>query len=131
MMRWGFLFGIAGAAIAALASCEDTEGLSGGSNVPDAAADRTADDGSAPPADGAVEAAATDAGCDAPAADPAFLSDAVDIDSSGYFVCAVRENGQVVCWGDNTIGQLGVAAPDAGGTVASSDRPVAVPGIPP
>jgi alpha-tubulin suppressor-like RCC1 family protein len=131
MVRRVFVLVVALAAVSAIASCEDTDGLSGGSNAADAAPDRD-EDVAAPVVDGAADdALLVDASCDAPAADPAFLSDAVEIDSSGHSVCAVRASGQVVCWGDNSVGQLGVAAPDAGGTTASSERPVVVPGVPP
>ena len=74
-----------------------------------------------------------DASCPAPAADPAFLSDAVEIDTSGHFVCAVRASGQVVCWGENLNAQLGInppvdgGAPDAG--TAFSSRGIVVPGV--
>lgn len=132
MLRGGFIVGVALAVIGAVTSCEDTGGLSGGSDDADAAPDATtAADVEPPKVDAAFDAPEVEGGCDAAAPDPTFLSDAIQIDSSGHFVCAVRANGAVVCWGDNSVGQLGIPAPDAGGTIASSAKPVVVPGIPP
>jgi alpha-tubulin suppressor-like RCC1 family protein len=41
--------------------------------------------------------------------------------------CALKTDGSVYCWGDNTYGQLGVANGDAG--TKSSITPVKVPGL--
>lgn len=35
------------------------------------------------------------------------LSDAVNLTVGGWFACALRANGQPVCWGKNSFGQLG------------------------
>jgi alpha-tubulin suppressor-like RCC1 family protein len=52
------------------------------------------------------------------------LTDAVQIAlGADYYSCARRSSGQVVCWGDNVYGQLGVTV------IADSPVPVAVPGI--
>ncbi len=114
------------AAVAAVAvACASLDGLAnGGVDASSEASDagRTdAEDGAV--LDGALEA---DAPCVIPAADPAFLSDAVDLDTSGPTVCAVRRNGQVVCWGDNAKGQLGIAPSDSGASGVMSARPVVV-----
>lgn len=42
-----------------------------------------------------------------PAADPRPLSDAVQLSAGDRHTCAVRQSGQVVCWGRNLEGQLG------------------------
>jgi len=42
-------------------------------------------------------------------------------------LCALVPDGQVVCWGDNSTGQLGVNSTDQYPT----DQPTAVPGLPP
>lgn len=49
----------------------------------------------------------------------------VDFEMAGYSdnVCAVTDNGDVYCWGDNSIGQLG------DGTLVTSSSPVKVVGI--
>ena len=48
------------------------------------------------------------------------ISDAVALTAGQYFSCALRQGGQLSCWGDNRHGQLG------DGTQASSPVPVAV-----
>ena len=124
-----WVFG-APALLAGFVACASIDGLAGGSADTDAG-------------DGATQAEATtdgasvdasvdgDAGCPAPAADPAFLSDAIEIDTNGPAVCAVRQNGDVVCWGDNTKGQLGTATADGGSPgIDTSARPLRVGGIP-
>jgi alpha-tubulin suppressor-like RCC1 family protein len=40
------------------------------------------------------------------------LSDAVRISAGDAHTCAIRMSGDVVCWGDNTSGQLGVPKSD-------------------
>src|SRR5262245_37211168 len=121
MRRWLFALLPAGSAVLVLASCEGTDGLSGGGDSTDAALEGSVGSDAPSAEDGGGE----DAGCVVPTPDPGYLSDAVEIDTSGRFVCAVRVNGQVVCWGDNDSGQLGVAGPDAGSQtpLASSPRP--------
>ena len=53
------------------------------------------------------------------------LTDAVGISTADYtpYACAVRANGQVVCWGDNLFGHLG------DGTTMDRSTPVTVSGI--
>lgn len=48
------------------------------------------------------------------------LDDAVDLSCGTMHSCALRENGEVVCWGDNQFGELGT------GDYADRDSPVAV-----
>jgi len=43
------------------------------------------------------------------------ITDAVQISASFYHNCALRKSGQVICWGENSFGQLG-----DGGVVSSS-----------
>jgi alpha-tubulin suppressor-like RCC1 family protein len=52
------------------------------------------------------------------------LTDVVDVTSRANHTCAVRRNGEVHCWGDNTWGQLG------DGTTDNALVPIAVPGFP-
>lgn len=58
----------------------------------------------------------------------ANLNDAISIGAGYGHACAVRKGGGVVCWGDNTIGQLGLGTPDANGN-DSSPTPQAVTGV--
>ncbi len=51
------------------------------------------------------------------------LDDVVDLATGSSFACAVRASGQVVCWGNNSSGQM------ADGTTTSARRPVVIPGI--
>jgi alpha-tubulin suppressor-like RCC1 family protein len=51
------------------------------------------------------------------------LSDAVQIAAATLHTCARRAGGTIVCWGDNSYGQLG------NGTTTSSNVPVTVAGI--
>jgi alpha-tubulin suppressor-like RCC1 family protein len=53
----------------------------------------------------------------------AGLGDAVHIGAGSLHVCARRISGAVMCWGSNSVGQLGVSS------VPSSSTPVAVPGL--
>ncbi len=62
---------------------------------------------------------------DATTARASVISEPEDVDvvSAGIaHACARRLNGQVVCWGSNTLGQLGLGSADP----TSSDRPVDV-----
>ena len=45
------------------------------------------------------------------------------IAAGNQFTCAVKHDGSVVCWGDNTFGQLG------DGSKTASDKPVLVKGL--
>jgi hypothetical protein len=54
----------------------------------------------------------------------AGLTDAVALGTGSQHACAVRKNGQVVCWGKNDRGQLG------DGTTKDARAPVAVQGLP-
>lgn len=58
------------------------------------------EDGSTPGSDGSVE---TDAGVE-------LLTDAIAIAAGADHTCAVRANQDVICWGGNGSGQLGVPA---------------------
>ncbi len=49
------------------------------------------------------------AGFSTPARDVAYLPDAAAIRASEYHTCAVNSSGEVKCWGQNTMGQIGVA----------------------
>jgi alpha-tubulin suppressor-like RCC1 family protein len=49
------------------------------------------------------------------------LIDAVGLNAGGIYTCALRVLGRVICWGDNTFGQLGIG--NAGGL---RDSPIAV-----
>jgi alpha-tubulin suppressor-like RCC1 family protein len=55
----------------------------------------------------------------------AGLSSAVDLAVGSLFDCARTAGGQVLCWGDNAYGELGV---DPGKTPSSS-TPLAIPGL--
>lgn len=118
------------AVLAGFVACASIDGLAGGTPDTDAGDAATqaeaAIDG--PSIDASVDG---DAGCVIPAADPTFLSDAIEIDTNGPHACAVRLNGDVVCWGDNARAQLGTATADAGARgIDMSTRPVRVAGIP-
>lgn len=52
------------------------------------------------------------------------LGDAVELHSGAYFSCARRQNGEILCWGDNQNGQLG-----NGGGESNSVTPVMVGSI--
>jgi alpha-tubulin suppressor-like RCC1 family protein len=55
-----------------------------------------------------------------PSYSPVFvagLNDAVEVSAGGAHTCARRRSGEVVCWGDNTSGQLGVSAGTASGQI--------------
>ena len=52
------------------------------------------------------------------------IRDAVDMAGTDKDGCAVRKTGAVVCWGDDTAGQLGA------GAKARSEVPVKVVGLP-
>jgi len=62
-----------------------------------------------------------------PAVPVVGLADAIQlaISGAGSFACALRATGAVVCWGDNTYGQLG------DGTMTDRAMPVTVLGLPP
>lgn len=87
-------------------------------------------DGSNPGADGSVVGsdattsadadAGGDAACQAPGS-PTF-DDAIKVAAGYGHTCAIRQNGALYCWGDNSFGQLGV--PQA--TAVSSAKPLAV-----
>jgi alpha-tubulin suppressor-like RCC1 family protein len=51
------------------------------------------------------------------------LANAVQVNASDDSTCARKENGAIVCWGDNAVGQLG------DGTTAPSLAPVTVKGV--
>jgi alpha-tubulin suppressor-like RCC1 family protein len=52
------------------------------------------------------------------------ITDAIQVDAGGLSTCALRKTGRIMCWGDNSQGQLGIAT-----TTKSSTVPVEVPGI--
>jgi alpha-tubulin suppressor-like RCC1 family protein len=54
------------------------------------------------------------------------LTDATAIALGGSHACALRRGGEVVCWGSNSVGQLGDGK---GGYNQTSDRPVSVTGL--
>lgn len=54
------------------------------------------------------------------------LTDATAIALGGSHACALRRGGQVVCWGSNSVGQLGNGR---GGYGETSDHPVSVDGL--
>lgn len=54
----------------------------------------------------------------------AGLSGIVDVATDGGHACAVRNDGAVLCWGNNFYGQLG------DGTTMPTAEPLAVPGFP-
>jgi len=60
--------------------------------------------------------------------DPSLLSDVVALALGGGFSCALRTNGTVACWGNNSNGLLGVQSPDrpTPGTVPGLSRIVAI-----
>lgn len=75
--------------------------------------------------DAASEAVA-DAGDAGPTRCPACSGDGctiVEVSTGARYSCARRASGEVLCWGDNTLGQLG------DGTTTSSSRPVSVLGL--
>jgi alpha-tubulin suppressor-like RCC1 family protein len=51
------------------------------------------------------------------------LSDVRRLALGGFFSCALRTDGTVLCWGDNQMGQLG------DGTTQARTSPVAVVGL--
>ena len=51
------------------------------------------------------------------------LTGAVGIGTGNFHACAVKADGSVACWGDNSEGQLG------DGTLVKKTRPVAVAGL--
>jgi alpha-tubulin suppressor-like RCC1 family protein len=126
---WLWVFGPS-AMVAGFVACASIDGLAGGS--PDADAGDGATLAEAAPDGASIDASADgEAGCQIPTADPSFLSDAIEIDTNGAHVCAVRLNGDVVCWGDNARAQLGIATTDAGSLgIDMSTRPLRVAGIP-
>jgi alpha-tubulin suppressor-like RCC1 family protein len=52
-----------------------------------------------------------------------FAEPVIDSASSGYSTCALLESGRIVCWGENTWGQLG------DGTTEDRDFPTLVVGL--
>lgn len=60
---------------------------------------------------------------DAGVVDPRSLSDAVDVAVGGQHMCAILSRGEVVCMGDNSLGQLG------DGTLVARAAPGLVPGV--
>lgn len=67
---------------------------------------------------------------DAPLLSPASvptIEGAVDLSVGGLHSCVVDQDGGVLCWGSNEMGQLGPNAPFP----VKSNVPVSVPGLPP
>lgn len=62
-----------------------------------------------------------DPGCQIPPDSPT-LDDAIMVAAGGSHTCAIRQDGSLYCWGDNSFGQLGV--PQA--MAVSSNTPVRV-----
>lgn len=58
------------------------------------------------------------------------IDDAIAIASYSYHTCALRKNGSVICWGDNSYGQLGAGSSDSRSslplTVKTIDNAIAI-----
>jgi hypothetical protein len=73
-------------------------------------------------ADAEVNADADGSSCVVDAGGSPFLDDAIAIAVGTSVGCAIRQNHELVCWGNNTAGQLGIAP----GTLQGSARPIAL-----
>jgi hypothetical protein len=72
---------------------------------------------------GQLGAGATAAMSPVPVQVPGLAGNAVSVSAGNTYACALTSAGAVLCWGDNTYGQLG------NGTKTSSGTPVAVSGL--
>jgi alpha-tubulin suppressor-like RCC1 family protein len=102
----------------------DDSGTNDSSTAADTGGMNTTDSGGGTDAgttpDGATSDGGSDAGCVIPSSP--YLQDAIQVGVGNAHACAIRVDGSLVCWGDNSFGQLGVDQ----GTYPSTTKPVPV-----